>query len=74
MKVKKILGTLEAWENRELGADDQFAAPALSSVELDAQIDGASALRMISIGLPEILNEDFKNIATVRGGEMRKAA
>ncbi len=39
MKVKKILGTLEAWENRDLGADEQFAAPAPSPslVELDAQ-------------------------------------
>ena len=70
MKVKKILGTLEAWENRELGADEQFAAPAPSSVELDAQIDDALALRMISIRLPDTLIEDFKNIATVRGGAM----
>ncbi len=70
MKVKKILGTLEAWENRELGADEQFAVPAPSSVELDAQIDEALALRMISIRLPETLIEDFKNIATVRGGAM----
>lgn len=70
MKVKKILGTLEAWESRELGADEQFAAPAPSSVELDAQIDDALALRMISIRLPDTLIEDFKNIATVRGGAM----
>ena len=69
-----MLGTLEAWENRELGADEQFATPAPLSVELDAQIDGASALCMISIGLPATLFEDFKNIATVRGGAMRKAA
>ncbi len=74
MKAKKIFGTLEAWENRELGADAQFAAPAPSSVELDAQIDRALALRMNSFRLPETLIEDFKNIATVRGGAIRKAA
>lgn len=70
MKTKKIPGTFEAWENRELGADEQYAAPAPSSVELDSQIDEALALRMISIRLPETLIEDFKNIATVRGGVM----
>lgn len=70
MKTKKILGTFEAWENHELGADEQFATPAPSTVELDSQIDEALALRMISIRLPETLIEDFKNIATVRGGTM----
>ena len=55
MKINKILGTLDAWETRELGADEQFAAPAPSSVERDAQIDEALALRMISIGLPATL-------------------
>ncbi|WP_249661436.1 BrnA antitoxin family protein [Variovorax sp. PCZ-1] len=68
--TKKILGSAQAWEERALGADEQFAAPVPSSVELDAQIDDALALRMISIRLPETLIEDFKNIATVRGGAM----
>jgi hypothetical protein len=70
MMMKKILGTPEAWEERQLGADEAFAAPAPSSVELDSQLDQALALRMISIRLPETLIEDFKNIAVVRGGSM----
>ncbi len=41
IETKKIFGTPEAWENRELGADEQFAVPAPESVsvELDAQIE-----------------------------------
>jgi hypothetical protein len=70
MMMKKILGTPQAWEERKLGAEEEFAAPAATSVELNAQIDDMLALRMISIRLPESLIEDFKNIATVRGGSM----
>jgi hypothetical protein len=70
MMMKKIVGTPEAWDERQLGADEAFAAPAPSSVELDSQIDDALALRMISIRLPETLIDDFKNIAVVRGGSM----
>ena len=41
IETKKILGTPEAWENRDLGADEQFAVPAPEpfSVELDAQVE-----------------------------------
>jgi predicted DNA binding CopG/RHH family protein len=66
--TKKITSTPEAWEDRLLGADEQYVA--VASAEHDAQLDEALALRMISIRLPESLIEDFKNIATIRCGAM----
>jgi hypothetical protein len=66
--TKKITSTPEAWEDRLLGADEQYAVAA--PAEQDAQLDEALALRMISIRLPESLIEDFKNIATISCGSM----
>jgi hypothetical protein len=66
--TKKITSTPEAWEDRLLGADEQYAMAV--PAEQDAQLDEALALRMISIRLPESLIEDFKNIATIRCGAM----
>lgn len=63
---KKIAGTPEAWDERLLGADEQYAVAA--SPEHDAVVDEALGLKLISIRLPATLIDDFKNIATIHGG------
>ena len=66
MKTTKLIaGTEEAWESRQLGADDANAAVA-SDVDEDA-IDEALGLRMISIRLESSLIDDFKAIAVLNG-------
>ncbi len=64
--TKKIKGTPEAWDERLLGADEQYVAVAGS--EHAAALDQALGLKLISIRLPESLIEDFKNIAILNGG------
>jgi len=60
----KIKGTDEAWESRELGADENFVRP----TEIDEQvINDAAELQMISIRLQKSLIEDFKLIAKLNG-------
>lgn len=63
---KKIAGTPEAWDERLLGADEQYVA--VVGPEHDVVLDQALGLKLISIRLPESLIEDFKNIATINGG------
>lgn len=63
---KKINGTPEAWDERQLGADEQYAVAA--SPAHDIAVDDALGLKLISIRLPESLIDDFKNIATINGG------
>lgn len=63
---KKITGTPEAWDERQLGAEEQYAVAA--GTEHDVVVDEALGLKLISIRLPESLIEDFKNIATINGG------
>jgi hypothetical protein len=63
---QKIRGTPEAWDERLLGADEQYVAVA----DADSSIDDALGLKLISIRLPGSLIEDFKNIATINGGGM----
>jgi uncharacterized protein (DUF4415 family) len=63
---KKITGTPEAWDERLLGADEQYVA--VAGPENDVALDQALGLKLISIRLPESLIEDFKNIATINGG------
>lgn len=62
---KKIPGTDEAWDSRELGADEKFVAVAQDVDE--AAIDDALELRPISIRLQKSLIEDFKLIAQLHG-------
>lgn len=63
-KSKKIEGTTEAWESRQLGADEKFVA----SVEHDdALIEEAVGLQMISIRLQKSLLEELKMIANING-------
>lgn len=64
--TKKITSTPEAWDERLLGADEQFVAPA--EADADSAVDDALGLKLISIRLPNSLIEDFKNIATINGG------
>jgi len=66
--IKKIASTPEAWDERQLGADEQFAA--VAGAEHEVAVDEALGLKLISIRLPETLIEDFRNIATIRGGTM----
>lgn len=64
--TKKIIGTSEAWDERLLGADDQFVVA--TEPGADSAVDDALGLKLISIRLPGSLIEDFKNIATINGG------
>lgn len=64
--TKKIIGTPEAWDERLLGADEQFVA--VASADVDSTVDDVLGLKLISIRLPGSLIEDFKNIATINGG------
>ena len=57
----KIPGTDAAWDNRELGADPNFAV--LSEISDDEAINASLGLQPISIRLQKSLIEDFKLIA-----------
>lgn len=62
---QKIQGTEQAWENRELGADEQYVRV---STEGDGQsIDEAAGLQPISIRLQKSLIDDLKMIAEMNG-------
>ncbi|WP_300754570.1 hypothetical protein [Janthinobacterium sp.] len=64
MKNKELInGTVEAWENGELGREIDHAAPV--AIELEQQIDDALGMQMISIRLPKELIEEYKMIAQV---------
>ncbi|AFL73808.1 hypothetical protein Thivi_1837 [Thiocystis violascens DSM 198] len=58
---RKITGSDEAWDRRELGADSNFVVVA-DDTDDDA-IDAALDLQPISIRLQKSLIEDFKMIA-----------
>ena len=60
----KIEGSVEAWENRQLGADERFVA--VSDID-EALVDKAAGMKLISIRLPETLIDDFKALAKVHG-------
>ena len=62
--TNKIEGTTEAWESRELGADEDFVA---SVDHDDALIEEAVGLQMISIRLQKSLLEELKLIANING-------
>lgn len=61
--MKKIEGTIEAWENGDLGCDEEFARVTNDSEE----IDKALGLQMISIRLDISLIDDLKAIADLQG-------
>jgi predicted DNA binding CopG/RHH family protein len=63
--TKKIVGTDEAWDSRELGADIEHAVLA-SDADMKA-VNEAFNLQPISIRLPKTVIDDFKTIAQVSG-------
>ena len=60
----KIMDTEEAWDSRQLGADETYVA--VAEMEADA-LDEALELQPISIRLHKSLIEDFKLIAGMNG-------
>ena len=65
MTSNKIESTNEAWEDRLLGASDEFAS--VAEVDNDA-LDESLGLKMISIRLEKALIDDFKFIASLNKG------
>lgn len=63
--MKKIAGTDEAWDTRQLGADATFAE--VAGAEHAAALDEALGMQSISIRLPKQLIEAYKLIATHHG-------
>lgn len=61
-----ILATDEAWENGQLGRDEQFAK-AHQDAEINQTIDQSLGLKPISIRLQASLIEDLKMIAQLNG-------
>ncbi|MDD5058612.1 MAG: hypothetical protein PHQ60_12145 [Sideroxydans sp.] len=61
----KILGTDEAWESEELGADEKHVRVVDGS--LANQIDESLGLQMISIRLDKGLIDSFKTLGTFHG-------
>lgn len=63
--TEKISGTADAWESRQLGADEEFVqlAEEISHEMLDQSLD----LRMVSIRLQNCLLDDLKAIAKLHG-------
>ena len=61
-KAKQIAGTIEAWENGELGRDEDFVK-VVDDPELDRTIDEALELKLISIRLQNQMIDDLKLIA-----------
>ncbi len=60
----RIEGTVEAWEERRLGADEEYVA--VSEID-EALVDRSAGMKMISIRLPESLIDDFKDLAQIHG-------
>lgn len=65
MKHDKILGTDEAWEAGELGANAAHARPA--DPNLEAAIEASLGMQSITIRLPKQLIDAYKMIAAHHG-------
>lgn len=63
--AKMIKDTTEAWDDRTLGAQEEFAAAAEASHE--ASLDDALGLQSIAIRLPKALIKQYKLIAHFHG-------
>jgi len=61
----KILGTEEAWESGELGADEKHVR--VADGELAKQIEDALGMQMISIRLDKSLIESFRMLGAFHG-------
>lgn len=64
-ETNKIVGTVEAWENDELGNNSGFVK--VVSKEITEQIDGALCLQSISIRLEKKLIDSFKLLGDFHG-------
>jgi len=62
---EKILGTAEAWESGELGADEKYAR--LVDSETEKSIDAAVGMQSISIRLEKSLIDSFKMLGSFHG-------
>lgn len=62
---EKILGTDEAWESEQLGADENYAVKSNHSTE--ESINDALSLQLISIRLQKGLIDNLKTIAELNG-------
>jgi predicted DNA binding CopG/RHH family protein len=65
MAIAKVKDTNEAWESRELGADDAYVEVADQAHE--EALNAALELQSISIRLPKQLIEHYKLIAHFHG-------
>lgn len=63
----KILDTVEAWEDGNLGRSEEHAQVYTPSKEEESAIDDAFGLKAISIRLEKELIEDFKKIGEYHG-------
>lgn len=63
--AKKIVGTDEVWDKRELGAS--MAHAELANAEEVQAVEDALSLHPISIRLPKSVIDDFKTIANIHG-------
>jgi len=62
--MKKIKGTIEAWEDGVLGRDEEF----VSAVDIDQSLlDESVGLKSISVRMPVSLIEDLKYIGQIHG-------
>ncbi len=65
MEKTKKPGTIESWENGDLG--ETLDSARIVSADRTAEIQDAAGLQMISIRLPKSVIEDFKVIAQIEG-------
>jgi predicted DNA binding CopG/RHH family protein len=63
--IKAIQNAEDAWESRELGADEEFVR--VASDELEARVQASLGMQMISIRLPKELIDSLKMIGQYRG-------
>ncbi len=66
MTKQTIKSTDEAWEDKALGAEEEFVS--ILDESLEAAIDEASATQLISIRLQKSAIEDLKIIASINNG------
>lgn len=64
-KTVKIQASDEAWDSGQLGREEEHAKRLEENIE--AKIDEALELQLISLRLQKSLIEDFKQIATLNG-------
>jgi len=66
-KQEKIKSTDEAWEARELGADEEFVQ-AVADEATQEQIDRAAGTKLISIRMEQKMIDELKYLASKNNG------